>query len=273
MILNKRRQLGGLLLAALFLWPAADGFARKKDRRSHNDTPAGYVVEPDAMVAKAVQERSLVTVEPFVSRTPGRINTRFREGIDVSHYQGEIDWDEVVSGTNISYAYLKATEGASYVDDTYERNLSEARRVGLSVGSYHFYRASVTPKEQFDNMVRNIKTDSQDLVPIIDIEHRGTVSEAQFIRDLKELVRLVEQYYGKKPLLYSYQNFYNRHLVGHFDGYHWMIAKYQSEAPILSDGRDYIMWQYTSKGRISGIRGHVDRSRLMGNFKLLQLAL
>jgi len=207
------------------------------------------------------------------SRKPATINAKYHEGIDVSHYQGTIDWERVVADANISYAYLKATEGANYVDDTYERNLSEARRVGLSVGSYHFYRASVSPQEQFDNMVRNIKVEDQDLVPLIDIEHRGSVSEEQFIRDLKELVRLVEQYYGKKPLLYSYQNFYNRHLSGHFDGYHWMIAKYQAEAPILNDGTDYFMWQYTSKGRIDGIRGHVDRSRLMGTFKLRQVGL
>ncbi len=259
------------LLVCLLLVPATDGFGRKKENGLHG---AIGVAEPDRMVARATPDRALAHAEAIGARaTSGKINSHYREGIDVSHYQGNIDWDRVTKGTKISYAYLKATEGANYVDDTYARNLREARRVGLSVGSYHFYRPNVTPREQFDNIVRNIKADDQDLVPIIDIESRGSVSEEQFVRDLKELVRLVEHHFGKKPLLYSYQNFYNRHLAGHFDDYHWMIAKYQDEAPVLSDGRDYIMWQYTSKGQIDGIRGHVDRSRLMGNYKLMQVGL
>ncbi len=261
-------------LAVLFFLPSADASARKKERNARSNS-AGYVVEPDAMVAKAAQERVVTAAKAAASghRVRGRINTNSREGIDVSHYQGEIDWDRVVKGTNISYAYLKATEGASYVDDTYARNLSEARRVGLSVGSYHFYRASVSPQEQFDNMKRNINPEEQDLVPIIDIEHRGSVSEEKFIGDLKPLVKLVENYYGKKPLLYSYQNFYNKHLSGEFPNYHWMIAKYRSDMPVLHDGKDYIMWQYTSRGSIDGIRGHVDRSRIMGDFALRQVGL
>ena len=52
-----------------------------------------------------------------------------------------------------------------------------------------------------------------------------------------------------------------------------MMAKYQDEQPILSDGRDYIMWQYTAKGSIDGIRGHVDRSRIMPGFKLKQVGM
>ena len=147
----------------------------------------------------------------------------------LKHYQGTIDWNQVARGNRISYAYMKATEGATYVDDTYAYNIREARRVGLSVGSYHFYRPNVSPQEQFDNIVSNIKANEQDLAPIIDIEHRGNVSEDRFIADLKTLIRMVEQHYGCKPLLYSYQNFYNRYLCGHFNGYHFMIAKYQAD--------------------------------------------
>lgn len=268
MIFHRRHALTvRFLLLALLLLTTTDSYGRKKEKALHGGSVA-YVTEPDQLVAHAVQEKRARGAEQARGRTQANINSHYREGIDVSHYQGTIDWDKVVDGTNISYAYLKATEGSSYVDDTYERNLREARRVGLSVGSYHFYRASVSPQEQFDNIVRNIKADDQDLVPIIDIEHRGNVSEEQFISDLRELLRLVEQHFGKKPLLYTYQNFYNRHFSGLFSGYHWMIAKYQSEAPVLSDGSDYIMWQYTSKGQIDGIRGHVDRSRLMGAYKL-----
>lgn len=94
-------------------------------------------MEPDAMARKATGERRMEhAAAVFLHSSNSRINSRYKEGIDVSHYQGTINWDDVVNGTPISYVYLKATEGASLVDDTYERNLSEARRVGLSVGSY-----------------------------------------------------------------------------------------------------------------------------------------
>ncbi len=262
-----------LFLTVLALVPSADAYGRKKAHRGRKGGVA-CIIEPDAMVARAHQEAKVLAVADFNgANVSGSINSRYREGIDVSHYQGNINWDQVAGSTKISYAYLKATEGATYVDDTYAYNLREARRVGLSVGSYHFYRPNVPVRQQFDNIVSNIKAEEQDLIPLIDVEHRGRVSDKKFIRDLKELLRLLEKHYGKKPLLYSYQNFYNRHLCGHFDGYHWMIAKYQDEKPVLNDDTDYIMWQYTAKGSIEGIRGHVDRSRIMGDFHLHQVGL
>lgn len=261
------------ILTVFLIANPADSFARKKDKQRKVNR-ANYVVEPDRLVAKASQETKAIIPEamPFRNRRV-RMNLSYSEGIDVSHYQGTIDWDDVVSGTKISYVYLKATEGATFIDDTYRRNLEEARRVGLSVGSYHFYRPNVTPEEQFRNLTSNVLPDEQDLVPIIDIEHRGKVSEEQFISDLTKFIKMVEQYYGRKPMLYSYQNFYNRHFSGLFQNYPWMIAKYKSEIPTLDDGQRYVMWQYTSKGSIPGIKGHVDRSRLMHNHSLNHLSL
>lgn len=246
--------------------------ARRKKGSSHGPMQS-EIVEPDALPVKAVAEVRLKKCVAVNDTHGGHINSRYREGIDVSHYQGWIDWDQVAGSSHISYVYLKATEGANFLDDTYARNLSEARRVGLSVGSYHFYRPNVSPQDQIRNLTANVKPETQDLVPIVDIETRGKVSEERFIADLKEFVRLVERYYGKKPLLYSYQNFYNRHLIGHFSDYHWMIAKYQSSSPVLNDGKEYIMWQYTSTGSIPGIKGNVDRSKIMGNFSLHHVRL
>lgn len=255
-----------LMLAFTLAFPLpAEGRKRKSNR---GRGMAEYMaIEPDAMVEPARCERKPIHASAcFLSSA--HINNKYREGIDVSHYQGHIDWDAVVQHTEISYAYLKATEGASLVDDTYSRNLEEARRVGLSVGSYHFYRPNIDWKKQFNNLTSVVKAEEQDLVPIIDIEHRGSVSSEKFIGDLKNFIAKVTEHYGKKPLLYTYHNFYNRYLVGEFSDFHFMIARYRSDCPTLSDGKDYIMWQYTATGSINGIRGDVDRSRIMGNFSL-----
>lgn len=270
--LKFRHLLIAALAATCFVPQTAE--ARKKDKDKEGRNAAYMAVAPDALPAKAEGERRMEHAAAVFMRTSNaRINSKYKEGIDVSHYQGSIDWDEVVGGTPISYVYLKATEGASLVDKTYARNLAEARRVGLSVGSYHFYRPNVNWRQQFDNMVAVVKAEEQDLVPIIDIEHRGAVSAEAFISDLRAFIEKVTEHYGKKPLLYTYHNFYNRYLTGEFTDYHFMIARYRTDSPTLNDGKDYIMWQYTSTGSIPGIRGHVDRSKIMGNYSLSQVMM
>lgn len=196
-----------------------------------------------------------------------------REGIDVSHYQGFIDWQRVASEGQVSYAYMKCSEGATIQDEYYRRNVEEARRAGLYVGAYHFYRSGTSPQEQLNNMISIARKADFDLVPIIDIEHRGQESREAFIKNLRVFIDAVEKYYGCKPLLYTGQNFYNKHLAGEFVDYLWMIAKYQEELPILTDNHTYAFWQFTSKGHVPGIRGNVDRSCLMDGFALDDIAM
>lgn len=265
---------GMALTLSLLMFSYTPATARKREKTNGKGMAAVTASEPDRLAQKPSGERRMEhAAAVFIHKSNAHINSRYKEGIDVSHYQGYIDWDAVVSGTQISYVYLKATEGASLVDDTYQRNLTEARRVGLSVGSYHFYRPNVNWEEQFANLTSVVKSDEQDLVPIIDIEHRGSVGSDAFIADLKKFIAKVTEFYGKKPLLYTYHNFYNRYLLGEFSDYHFMIARYRSDSPILDDGKDYIMWQYTSTGSIPGIRGNVDRSKLMGNYSLNQVRM
>lgn len=271
---GNKHKICSLFLIALMLIPTS-AFGRKKDRDHDGRGMAAYVVmEPDALAPKAAGEKRMDhAAAVFTKFSNAHLNSKYKEGIDVSHYQGSIDWDEVVENTAISYVYLKATEGASLVDRTYRRNLKEARRVGLSVGSYHFYRPNVNWQEQFNNLIATVKVEEQDLVPIIDIEHRGSVSSQAFISDLKAFIQKVTEHYGKKPLLYTYHNFYNRYLTDEFKDYHFMIARYRSDSPTLNDGKDYIMWQYTSTGSIPGINGNVDRSKIMGDFSLNQVMM
>ena len=86
-----------------------------------------------------------------------------REGIDVSHYQGFIDWQRVAREGEVGYVYIKATEGNSLQDDTYTYNISEARKAGIKVGSYHFFRANVNVDEQLANLTSLVKKEQQDL--------------------------------------------------------------------------------------------------------------
>ena len=192
-------------------------------------------------------------------------------GIDLSHYQGEVFWEAVGDNTKMAYVYLKATEGGDWIDKRYESNIVLAHRHGLKVGSYHFYRPKTDQRLQLENFKVQCRPGEQDLVPMIDIESTGGLPTDEFCDSLFKFLELVEEAYKQKPLLYTFTNFYNRHLVGKIDDYMLMIAQYTDEEPVLADERDITMWQYTGKGSIAGVNGYIDKSRFMGQHGMREI--
>ena len=189
-------------------------------------------------------------------------------GIDLSHYQGEVFWETVGENTKTAYVYLKATEGGDRIDERYEKNIDLAHRYGLKVGSYHFFRPKSPLHLQLQNFMTQCRPGEQDLIPMIDIETTGGLPTDVFCDSLITFLAMVEKAYRQQPLIYTYRNFYNKHLLGKLDDYKLMIAMYTPEEPVLDDRRDITMWQYTSKGRIVGVSGYVDKSRFMGKHGL-----
>ena len=192
-------------------------------------------------------------------------------GIDLSHYQGNVFWETVGDNTKMAYVYLKATEGGDRIDEMFERNIDMAHRYGLKVGSYHFYRPKSDQVVQLENFKSQCLPGEQDLIPMIDVETMGGLPADQFCDSLLKFLDLVEEAYRQKPLVYTYRNFYNKYLQGKLDDYKLMIAMYTDEEPVLADERDIFAWQYTGKGRIIGVNGYVDKSRLLGRHKLREL--
>lgn len=193
-------------------------------------------------------------------------------GIDISHYQGEVFWDAIGDNAKMAYVYMKASEGGSNVDDMYEMNIRMAHENGLKVGSYHFFRAAVPLQEQLQNFMAQCRPEEQDLIPMIDIESKGKLSADRFCDSVSVFLRMVEESYGQKPLVYTGLNFYNRYLSGILDDYPLMIAVYNEDMePELDDGHDIMIWQYTGKGSIDGIDGYVDKSRFMGSHSIREI--
>lgn len=192
-------------------------------------------------------------------------------GIDISHYQGEVFWETIGQNSKMAYVYLKATEGSDRIDPLYERNIDLAHRHGLKVGSYHFFRPMVNLQEQLENFKTQCLPGEQDLIPMLDVETVGKLSTSEFCDSLLLFLDMLEEAYHQKPLVYTFRNFYNKHLVGLLDDYQLMIAMYADEPPVLADDRDYIIWQYSCKGRIMGVGGMVDKSRIMGDHTLHEL--
>ncbi len=265
------RQLYIIIALSLLIIPT-DMWGGKRNSKHDKNAVGVMQIEPDPVARKTKPDsRPQPIVQPHLSGVSYRQGNALH-GIDVSHYQGRIDWTQVAHDKKVGYVYLKATEGSNNIDDTYAYNLREAKRAGLLVGSYHFYRANVSPEVQFRNFMSVVDVKRQDLLPIIDVEAVNGVPMATFHARLEQLLKLVTQAFGRRPIIYTGKNFYNKHMCGgSYRNYQFMIAAYTFDEPMLYNNDDYIIWQYSASGRIRGIRGNVDQSRFVGRHTLKEI--
>ncbi len=235
-----------IILSFLFLLLSPHVDARKKKHHHRRAVKKHIKITPRVSVAQSV---------PFAPRIVEGIC-----GIDVSHYQGKIDWDRVASYENnpIKFVYIKATEGSDIKDDCYLRNISLAKEKGFLVGSYHYFTTRSTAEEQFANFKQTVDKEQQDLLPVVDIEECKHWTSDVFHKNLQVFLNEVEAYYGKKPVIYTMISFYNHYLIDKYKDYKIYIAQYGDGHPELRDGNTWNIWQFTRRGRVDGIRGDVD---------------
>ena len=183
------------------------------------------------------------------------------DGIDISSHQGLIDWAKVSSDKDIRFVYIKATEGATYRSPHYAYNVTQARRHGVLVGSYHYLTSSSSIDEQFENFSKFALKSVQDLIPMLDVEVRGNWSRSQLIDSVDKFCNLVENHYGVQPMIYSTMGFYNKNLTPHFNKHHLYIGRYSNSEPQINWEGEYTIWQYSETGIIPGIDAYVDLCR------------
>ena len=185
------------------------------------------------------------------------------DGIDVSKHQGVINWETLKKNPKIKYVYIKATEGSNLVDENYRTNIQNARKAGFKVGSYHFLSNKSSVATQFQNFANTAHRDEQDLIPVIDVEVCKQWTPQQLRDSLMVFAKMVEDYYGCKPIIYTYETFFKSYLGKAFAHYPIFIAKYPrnpNDKPNI-DGVKWIMWQFSEKGRLNGVKGYVDLGR------------
>ena len=190
-------------------------------------------------------------------------NVQF-DGIDISKHQGSINWEELKKNQKIKFIYIKATEGSDYVDPRYHENIRNARKHGFKVGSYHFLSTRSAATTQFYNFIRTAKREDQDLLPVIDVEKIGSWSSQQLRDSVKVFADLIEDYYGCKPLIYTSEKFFTKHLGRVFADYPLFIAKYSASQPNI--GYKWILWQFADNGLFKSVKGNggkVDMSRFV----------
>ncbi len=187
------------------------------------------------------------------------------DGIDVSKHQGKINWSKVAEDKNIQFVYIKATEGRTMLDRRYHENINGARKAGLKTGSYHFFTSRRSARDQFENFRKHVDRSKQDLIPMVDVEESGcrNASRTELQKSLAEFMELMKAEYGCYPLLYSQYRFYNEKLAPEFNKYFIFMARYSSSEPKLRGNGKHNIWQYSERGKVSGIKGHVDLDRFV----------
>lgn len=182
-------------------------------------------------------------------------------GIDISKYQGIIDWKQVktiaVDSVHIWFAFIKATEGISRQDDRFRQNWKEARDAGLIRGAYHFFYSTRDPVRQAENFENEVDLRTGDLPPVLDIEVSNDQPDSIIRKSALAWLNEIQAHYGVKPIIYTNIRFYKRHLGDQFNSYPlWLSHFYQNWFP--STGRPWDFWQHSDSGHVDGIQGLVD---------------
>lgn len=196
-------------------------------------------------------------------------------GIDVSHYNGNIDWDEVetIFGEHeIHFAFIRATAGKNKVDNKFKRNWGAKKHQRIKIGAYHYYRPDENSIQQADNFIKTVKLKAGNLPPVLDIERKPKNQSMSSLKTgLKKWLDNVESHYGVKPIIYSGSSYFTTFLKKEFAEYPLWIANYNRTKKPVND--DWLFWQYSSRGKVKGANDRLDINVFNGNIDDLQKLL
>ena len=191
-------------------------------------------------------------------------------GIDISHYQGDIDWNKLkmakIGNSPVKFILIKSTEGSNQLDENFNDNFYQAREYGFIRGAYHFWSNKSTPRQQAYYFLKQVHLEDGDLPPVLDVEHKPKdKSNDEFQRDILTWLHIVEDKYHVKPILYTYYKFKEAYLnTPVFDDYPYWIAHYYVEKVTYKG--PWKFWQHTDVGKLPGIKGYVDFNIYNGSY-------
>ena len=191
-------------------------------------------------------------------------------GIDISHYQGKIDW-ELLSGAMIEecpvrFVVIKATEGSGMIDENFNDNFQNAKDCGFVRGVYHFWSNKSSARSQAYYFLKKVHLEDGDLPPVLDVEHKpAKMSVEDFQMNVLTWLHIVEDKYHVKPIIYTYYKFKEAYLNdARFDDYPYWIAHYYVDK--VEYKGQWKFWQHTDAGRLPGIKGPVDFNIYNGSY-------
>ena len=191
-------------------------------------------------------------------------------GIDVSHYQGDIDWAKLQE-QDVKFAYIKATEGSKSVDDKFRENWEKSGETSMYVGAYHFFSFDSEGETQAQNYITTVGELSGKLVPAVDVEYYGKKEanppqKEDVVRELKDMLEKLEENYGAKPIIYTTYKVYYKYIKDEFDDYPLWIRNVYFSPNVDLRGK-WTLWQYSDSGVLEGYQGdekYIDQNVFCG---------
>jgi lysozyme len=167
---------------------------------------------------------------------------------------------------NVSFAFIKATEGGDFIDKEFDSNWRAAAMAGLSRGAYHFLTQCRSGLAQAQHFISVVPRDPDALPPVVDAEHMGPCTQGPAVRDITTELEIfldaVEAHYGQRPIIYTTREFHDAYLGRLFTGERFWIRSLFF-APDFRESQ-WVFWQYHNKGQRRGVSGAVDLNAFRG---------
>jgi lysozyme len=193
-------------------------------------------------------------------------------GFDISEYQSAIEWNKInkiEEDFSLTFVFIRATAGSDKVDTRYKENWKAAKQHFFIRGAYHYYRPNENSIEQAENFIKTVKLKKGDLPPVLDIEKLPKNQSIDSLKiGLRRWLKHVEKHYKVKPIIYSGESYYTDFLKKEFKEYPFWIANYNFFVENIQ--KDWLLWQFTEKAQIQGIKGLVDVNVFNGDYEDLK---
>ncbi len=191
------------------------------------------------------------------------------QGIDVSHFQGVVDWQQVAKA-GMSFAFAKATDGITYTDPEFAKNWAGIQAAGLLRGAYHFFEANDDATAQAQHFLATVKLGPGDLPPVLDVETTAGMSDEQIWSGVATWLQVVEQATGRQPMIYIAPGFWNSHEPDlKLTRYLLWLADYASQPQLPNGWTSWLFWQHSESGSVAGVTGAVDLDLFSGTLEQL----
>lgn len=234
---------------------------------------AGLLAGCAGGVGELVEPASSAGGHPFpVRETSAGHEHHAIHGIDVAKYQGEIDW-HAVRASGVSFAFIKATEGADRLDEKFHANWAAAKAAGVPRGAYHFSYWCSPIERQIAWFKRHVPVERDALPPVLDLEWNfqsptcpRRIPKEQALAAIHKFLRAMEAHYGKRPIVYVDIPFHRDVLSnGELSDYPVWVRSVRAQPQVRYPGRRWAFWQYSDRANVPGIRGKVDKNVFAGS--------
>ncbi len=184
-------------------------------------------------------------------------------GIDVSRWQGHINWDAVRAG-GVSFAFIKATEGGDHSDPMFRTYWEASRAAGVPRGAYHFYYFCRSAEENARWFIANVPRERGALPPVLDMEWTRSrncpqrPNGATVRAEAQRFLDIVGRHYGQRPIIYTTVDFYRDTGIGSLHGTEFWLRSVADHPESVYPGQRWVFWQYSGTGLIPGVNGPVD---------------